>query len=76
MIDLKHLMASPKLRGCFIERFIALLPAADVGEMASGFTQAMLSTATIIAPRSKRCQGSRGCCSREEMKADLFAEWQ
>ena len=51
-IDLQQLMASPQLRGAFIERFTPLPPGTDVDGMATAFTRAMLSSATNIAPRA------------------------
>ena len=54
-IDLQqHLMASLQLRRAFIERFTLLPPGTDVVEMATVFAEAILSTATNIAPRAKQ----------------------
>ena len=69
-------MASPQLRGAFIERFNPLPLGTDVDGKATALTETMLSTAANIAPRVQRCQGPRGWCSIKETKVEMLAAWQ
>ena len=59
-IDLQQLMANPRLRRRFTERFTPLPHGTNVDGMATVFAEAMLSTAAYIAPRTERSQEGRG----------------
>ena len=75
-IDLQQLMANPRLRRAFTERFTPLHPGMDVGGMAMMFAGGMLSTAANVAPRSKRNRVPARRCASEETKGEILAAWQ
>ena len=52
VIDLRQLMASPRLRRALTDRTTPLPPGTDGDGMAMVFAEAMLSTAAHIVPRA------------------------
>ena len=73
-------MADPNLRRHVANaKGAALSPIPNgtcIGDIAADMANIMLSTATELAPRTKRQRGPRGWCADPGVQAEMNAAWQ
>ena len=78
--DLRRLMADPNLRCQVANTMVAALPpnldGPCISDIATDVADVMPSTATELAPRSKRPRGAQGWCADPRVEAEMNAEWQ
>ena len=54
----------------------SILDAMCISGIATDMADVMLSTAAVLAPRSKRPRGAQGWCAGLDVKAEMNAAWQ
>ena len=75
-IDLQRLMADPQLRKDFRDRISPTMAGANVDEVASALTTAVMSTAADVAPRAKGKRLPSGWCASEDVQREIHVAWE
>ncbi|CAM9959324.1 unnamed protein product, partial [Pylaiella littoralis] len=68
-------MADPQLRKNFRDRISPFIEGANVDELASALTPAVMSTAADVAPRAKGKRLPSGWCASEEVQQEIHVAW-